>query len=68
MHCQWLFKVNDCGNKMYYQHVYGNASVARDDYHAMSARCDNHEIGSIQQDSGSRKAVRRMSILVAHML
>jgi hypothetical protein len=53
---------------MYYQHVYGNDVVARDDYHAMWARCDNHEIGSIQQDSGSRKAVRRMTILVSHML
>jgi hypothetical protein len=53
---------------MYYQHVYGNDVVARDDYHAMLAHYDNLEMNSSLQDSGSRKAVRRMSILVAHML
>ena len=60
--------MNVCGNKMYYQHVYGNDVVARDDYHAMLAHYDNLEMNSSLQDSGSRKAVRRMSILVAHML
>jgi hypothetical protein len=68
MHCQWLIKVNVCGNKMYHRYAYGNDVVARDDCHAMLAHYDNQGMNSSLQDSGSRRVVRRMSILVARKL
>ena len=61
--------MNVCGNKIDQDETRDdNDVVARDDYHAMLAHYDNQEMNNILQDSGSRKAVRRMSILVAHML
>jgi hypothetical protein len=61
--------VNVCGNKIDQDEIRdGNDVVARDDCHAMLAHYDNQWMNNILQDSGLRRVVRRMSILVAHML
>jgi len=61
--------VNVCGNKIDQDETRdGNDVVARDDYHAMLVHYDNQVMNSILQDSGSRRVVRRMSILVARKL
>ena len=61
--------MNVCGNKIDQDETRdGNDVVARDDYHAMLAHYDNQVMNSILQDSGSRRVVRRMSILVARKL
>ena len=66
--CQWLIKANDCGNKECHLIYDDSVFAVHGGRHAMSVRYDNLEMNSSLQDNGSRKAVRRMIVMVAHMM